>query len=92
MKSVSFNENNNKIYITYSSLDYDRFQIDSILYQKGYRRISNEDWINIFILLNKYKCNEMIVHKDSIKNTSLANIELLKSIYKLSNFELNLEL
>ncbi len=80
MKSVSFNENNNKIYITYSSLDYDRFQIDSILYQKGYRRISNEDWINIFILLNKYKCNEMIVHKDSIKNTSLANIELLKSI------------
>lgn len=83
MKSVTFNENNNKIYITYSSLDYDRFQIDSILYQKGYRRISNEDWINIFILLNKYKCNEMIVHKDSIKNTSLANIELLKFSYTL---------
>lgn len=78
MKKVNINEENNKEYITYTNKEYDRCTIDSILYQKCYQRVSSEEWINIFIILNNYKCTEMEIHKDSINNISLVNIEYLK--------------
>ena len=73
MKKVSFNLDNNKTYTTYSNLDYDRCQIDSILYKKCYNRVDHEEWRQMCIELYHYKLNEMIVHKDSIQNTTLNN-------------------
>jgi hypothetical protein len=68
-KNVSFNLNNTT-FSTYSHKDYDRFQIDSVLYRKGYNRISEEEWRSIFINLDLYKLYEMRVHKDSLNNNS----------------------
>ena len=56
------------IYETWSKFDYDRSQIDSILYRKCYRKISNDKWNNIIKKLLDYKQNEMIIHIDSLKN------------------------
>lgn len=53
---------------TYSSEDYDRLQIESILYRRCYNRVSTADWIQVFVDLDAYKLNEMLVHKSSIKN------------------------
>ena len=71
MKQVSFNLDNNKTYTTYSHKEYNRYQIDSILYQKAYNRIKFEEWQRIWLELNLFKIDEMIVHKDSLKNTRL---------------------
>lgn len=68
-KSVSFNLSN-ETFVTYSSQEYDRFQIDSVLYRKNYNRISEEEWRSIFINLDLYKLYEMRVHKDSLTNNS----------------------
>jgi hypothetical protein len=68
-KSVQFNDNT-KIFITYSSDEYDRSQIDSCLYQKSYNRISQIEWKNIVTELHNFKKLEMIVHinnRNSIK-------------------------
>lgn len=78
MKRVIINEEYNKEYTTYTNKEYDRCTIDSILYQKCYQRVSSEEWINIFIILNNYKCTEMEIHKDSINNISLINIETFR--------------
>lgn len=71
-KNVSFNLNN-QICITHSPKDYDRFQIDSVLYRKNYNRISNDEWRTIFINLDLYKLYEMRVHKDSLSNNSYSS-------------------
>ena len=71
MKRVTFNLDDNKTYYAYSN--YDRSQIDSILYRKCYNRVSNEEWKNMCTELYLFKLHEMIVHKDSIKNTALNN-------------------
>lgn len=70
-KRVDFDCSRNKTYVTYSKDEYDRLPIDSILYLYGYKRVSVEEWNNVFIEVNEYKCNEMIVHKSSIKYTRL---------------------
>lgn len=71
-KRVTFQLDKNQIHITYSSEEYDRHVIDSILYMRGYRKISDEEWSNIFVELNNYKTTQMKVHKDSIQNIKLA--------------------
>lgn len=66
-KSVKFN-NNIIEHITYSPKEYDRSQIDSILYRRGYQRVSDQEWNNVHIILDIYKLYEMNVHKDAFKN------------------------
>lgn len=68
MKRVHIEENKNKNYITYSSCEYDRFQIESTLYLKCYNRITSNEWNKIITDLNEYKINEMVSHEDSVKN------------------------
>lgn len=70
-KRVEFNDCQNTVYETYSREEYDRLPIDSVLYLYGYTRVSENEWNNIFIELNHYKCTEMIVHKKSVQNTKL---------------------
>ena len=65
-KSVQFN-NNIIEYITYSPIEYDRSQIDSVLYRREYQRVSDQEWNNIYVLLDIYKLYEMKVHKDAYK-------------------------
>jgi hypothetical protein len=67
-KTVSFNLDNNEIYDTYHRTEYDRSQIDHVLYRRAYNRVSNEEWNNIYITLDLYKLYEMPVHKDSLHN------------------------
>jgi len=69
MKRVNFNMDIVMISETYSKNEYDRSQIESILYMKCYNRISHEEWMKERNDLNKFKYTEMIVHKKSIKNT-----------------------
>jgi hypothetical protein len=69
MKRVNFNMDNINIVETYSRNEYDRSQIDSILYMKCYNRISHEEWQKERESLNMFKYTEMIVHKKSIKYT-----------------------
>lgn len=68
MKQVSFNFDKNEIHETYSSEEYSRFPIDSILYRKSYCLVSDEEWNNVYITLDIYKLYEMKTHKDSIQN------------------------
>uniref|UniRef100_A0A6C0DX18 Uncharacterized protein n=1 Tax=viral metagenome TaxID=1070528 RepID=A0A6C0DX18_9ZZZZ len=70
MKRVQFNIDNISIIETYSSDEYDRSQIDSILYLKCYNRISHIQWQKEKEQLYEYKTKEMIVHKQSIKNST----------------------
>ena len=70
---VIFNLTNNKVYYTYSPSDYDRMQIDSIMYKKCFNKISEQEWQEIINELNHYKLNEMIVHTESIQNTRIHN-------------------
>ncbi|NDC96412.1 hypothetical protein EB118_15440 [bacterium] len=67
-KRVTFNDN--CVYFETYSIDiYDRYPIESTIYKLCYKRISNKDWIKIHEELNKYKHQEMVVHKDSLHNT-----------------------
>ena len=61
-KHCTFNDGINIIYETYSSEEYDRHSIDSILYQKLYNRISDYEWLLLVSELNTYKKKEMIIH------------------------------
>lgn len=71
-KSVTFDSNT--VYITYSADEYDRSKIDCILYKKCLNKISNQEWNDVLKNLDKYKKNEMIVHKSSIYNTDFTNV------------------
>lgn len=72
MKKVSFS---NKIVVlpTYSSKEYNRYQIDSILYQKSINRITLEEWNKIHATLNMYKMFDMVIHPQSLKNNHYSN-------------------
>ena len=68
-KSVIFNLDKNETHETYSSDDYLRYQIDSILYRRGYSNsVSDQEWDNVYITLDIYKLYEMKTHKDSFHN------------------------
>ncbi len=70
-KRVQFDSSKNTVHETYSSHEYDRHQIDSVLYQKCYNMISPSEWCEIISELNKYKLVEMLVHKRSTSNLRL---------------------
>lgn len=61
LKKVRFNDNL-YIYATYSSSEYNRLSIDSILYRRSYKRVSDEEWKNMIEELLFFKNYEMIVH------------------------------
>ena len=71
IKSVSFSLQDNKIYDTYSRHDYDRFQIESVVYLHSYNRLSWFDIMEIYFELNQYKLKEMQVHEMSKCNTRI---------------------
>jgi hypothetical protein len=54
------------IHETYSSDEYDRLPIDSILYLKSFNRVSVDEWNDIIKQLLYYKKYEMIVHISSL--------------------------
>lgn len=60
-KQVKFDMNKNEEHITWSSEDYDRTPIDSVLYRKCLGRVSPEEWENVFKDLDAYKATEMNV-------------------------------
>jgi hypothetical protein len=70
-KSVTFAIEHNKIHETYSRHEYDRFQIDSVVYLHSYNRLSWLDMSVIYFELNQYKLKEMEVHELSKSNTRL---------------------
>lgn len=68
-------------YKTYSRKQYDRSSIRSTIYQRMRREINDFEWRKIFVDLNNYKTNEMIVHPNAKSNNSISNIPN-ESIYK----------
>lgn len=66
-KKVTFNDNI-ITYTTYSSSEYDRFSIDSILYQRCHKRISDQEWNIMLQELFLYKTFEMTVHIVNVVN------------------------
>lgn len=66
-KKVTFADTTS-IFITYSKDVYDRHSIDHVLYRRVYQRVSDQEWNNIYIMLDIYKLYEMNVHKDAFKN------------------------
>jgi hypothetical protein len=70
-KNVKFNLEENEIYYTYTLNDYNRQPIDSLYNKLLTNRIPNDKLRNIFDKLNKYKLQEMIVHKKSLCNTTI---------------------
>ena len=61
-KTCIFNLDINKIYQTYSSDEYDRHCIDSVMYKKAYKKITDKEILDIYKQLFIYKKHEMIVH------------------------------
>jgi len=70
-KSVKFNCETTQVYQTYSSQEYNRNSIDHIFFYKITNQISHHDWKCAMQELSFYKCNEMIIHFDSLQNTTL---------------------
>jgi hypothetical protein len=73
-KSVSFNTDSNKVYYTYSSVEYDRYQIDTTV---GYKKITCSQLMEIYAEVNRYKTQEMKVHPSSKMNTRLHKVNLV---------------
>ena len=69
-KTVRFRDNC-ILNFTYAPDEYDRCQIDSLVYRKSYQRVSHAEWILVMEEINYFKLNEMIVHKSSVHNTYL---------------------
>lgn len=67
MKKVTF-ASTNKIFTTYSKDEYDRSTIDYLLYRRSSRKVSNQEWTQMYVLLDIFKLYQMSVHKDSFKN------------------------
>ena len=68
MKKVLFNLDNNQIFDTYTPDEYNRFQIDSVMYRRNWRKVSDQEWHSIYVILDLYKLYDMPVHQDSIHN------------------------
>lgn len=75
MKRVDFDLNKNEIFFVYSINEYDRYPIDSILYLKSYRKISDSEWKLALRKLNNYKLSDMNVHFESIRNIKIIELE-----------------
>ena len=56
---------------TWSIEDYDRSQINSIVYERGYNRVSNIDWKRIIEQVRSFRLREMSIHIDNIDTFSL---------------------
>lgn len=70
-KKVQFDLSKNQVYETYSGDQYDRYQIDSVIIRRCYNRVSDMEWLQVLRSLNDFKSNEMVVHKMSLKNTTI---------------------
>lgn len=68
MKKVVIDENKNQIFYTYSADEYDRFQIDHVLYKKAFNKITDSEFNTILVTTDMYKMYEMCVHPDSFIN------------------------
>ena len=53
----------------YSHNEYDRHQIDSLMYLKSFGQITHYQWIKALVEVNIYKQIEMSVHINSVNNT-----------------------
>lgn len=71
MKRVKFDLDKNETFEAYSIKEYDRIPIDSSLYLRCYKKISDDDWRRVFLNLNYYKTTQMLVHEDSVCNIKL---------------------
>jgi hypothetical protein len=72
-KTVKFNLEKNTIHNVYSSDEYDRQQIHSMMYLRLFGKISLIEWTQMLNEINIYKLNEMPVHMDSVMNTRIHN-------------------
>jgi hypothetical protein len=70
-KNVNFNLDKNMICHTYNSEEYDRTPIYCLYLKLLKNKIDNVKLYNVYQKLNKYKLEEMIVHKDSLLNTRI---------------------
>lgn len=70
-KNVKFNLDKNIVYDTYTLDEYNRIQINSLYNKILARKIPYSKLNNIFDKLNKYKLQEMVVHKKSLCNTTI---------------------
>ena len=75
MKKVKFDDNI-ITYTTYSSNEYDRYCIDSIIYQRSYNRISDKEWNEMLQELFQYKTYDMIVHVSNIVINKYSNKQI----------------
>jgi len=73
---VVFNLDKNETFYTYSNQEYDRMQIDSVMYKRCYNKISNEEWEDLIRELNFYKLNEMQSHKNELFTKKVQSNEL----------------
>ena len=70
-KNVKFNLEKNIVYDTYTLEEYNRIQINSLYNKMLAHKIPYSKLNNIFNKLNKYKLQEMVVHKKSLCNTTI---------------------
>jgi hypothetical protein len=71
MSRVTFNLDKNQTFTTYSHDEYSRDPIEHVLYRRNYKGMSDGEFYAIYVNLDLYKLYDMIVHKNSIKNTLL---------------------
>jgi hypothetical protein len=69
-KRVQFDLGQNETFVTHTRSEYDRSQIDHVLYRKSYNRVSEHEMKMILISLDLYKLYEMPVSKESLHNNS----------------------
>jgi hypothetical protein len=86
IKTVKFDLEKNTIHEVYSSDDYNRQQIHSMMYLKSFGKISSIEWTHMLIEINIYKIIEMSVHNDSVMNTKINNIKLFKLFDYQTNY------
>jgi hypothetical protein len=70
-KNVKFNLDKNIVHYTYTLHEYNRIPINSLYHKILEGKIPHSKLNNIFYKLNKYKLQEMVVHKKSLCNTAI---------------------
>ena len=74
-KKVTFDLDSNTIFETYSKIDYNRNQTNSLMYRRYYKlnEVSDieKEWFQMQDEMDRYKLKEMIVHINSIHNIYL---------------------
>ena len=74
IKNVKFNLEKNTIHEVNSENEYNRNQIESIMYLKLFGKITLFEWTQVLNEINMYKLIEMQVHNDSVTNTRIHKI------------------